>query len=157
MPASCGPPQRGLPGLVIDEGGPDGAGLAEAVAAAAVPANAVVELAFPVAGPALGALYRGADAVLANSGFEPFGLVGLEAMAAGALVVTGSTGEDYVRPFHNGFALDTDDPAEILVCLDWLDRNPLRAAALRRSARRTAAAYSWSAVIERLLLGLHLA
>ena len=38
-------------------------------------------------------LYRAADAVLANSRHEPFGLVGLEAMAAGGVALTGSTGK----------------------------------------------------------------
>ena len=46
-------------------------------------------------------LFRGADAVLANSGHEPFGLVGLETMAAGGLACTGSTGEDYAVPGWN--------------------------------------------------------
>src|SRR5262249_34455079 len=42
---------------------------------------------------ALAMLYAGADAVLANSSFEPFGLAGLEAMDAGGVVLTGVTGE----------------------------------------------------------------
>ena len=40
------------------------------------------------------ALFRVADAMLQNSGREPFGLVGLEVMAAGGLVFTGATGEE---------------------------------------------------------------
>ncbi|MGF1595468.1 MAG: glycosyltransferase family 4 protein [Acidimicrobiales bacterium] len=142
--------------VVIDEAGPGGADLAEALAAAPVDDNAVVELAFPVAGAALHSLYRGADAVLANSGFEPFGLVGLEAMAAGGIVVTGSTGEDYVRPYRNGFALDTDDPSEIVDCLTWLERDGRRSRAMRSCARRTAREYGWPDVLERLLLALGL-
>jgi glycosyltransferase involved in cell wall biosynthesis len=39
-------------------------------------------------------LLRAADAVLANSAHEPFGLVGLEAMAVGGLACTGCSGED---------------------------------------------------------------
>ena len=39
--------------------------------------------------------YATADGVLANSGHEPFGLVGLEAMAARGLLFTGTTGEEY--------------------------------------------------------------
>ena len=50
-----------------------------------------------------------ADAVLANSGHEPFGLVGLEVMAAGGIAFTGSTGEDYVLSFENAIALETED------------------------------------------------
>ncbi len=37
-------------------------------------------------------LFRGADSVLANSGHEPFGLVGLEAMAVGGIACTGCSG-----------------------------------------------------------------
>ena len=58
--------------------------------------------------------YAAADAVLANSGHEPFGLVGLEVMAAGGLAFTGSTGEDYAVSFENAVALETEDPDEIV-------------------------------------------
>jgi glycosyltransferase involved in cell wall biosynthesis len=58
-------------------------------------------------------LYRAADAVLANSRHEPFGLVGLEAMAAGGVAVTGSTGEDYTIPLVNAIVLETTDPQEV--------------------------------------------
>src|SRR6266702_2867643 len=47
-------------------------------------------------------IYNAADATLANSGHEPFGLVALEVMAAEGIAVTGSTGEDYAISFENG-------------------------------------------------------
>src|SRR5262249_11576034 len=50
--------------------------------------------------------YAAADATLANSGHEPFGLVGLEAMAAGGVAFTGPTGEDYAVSSENAVALD---------------------------------------------------
>jgi glycosyltransferase involved in cell wall biosynthesis len=127
-----------------------------AAAGATVGDGGVVELAFPIEGAELQALYAAGDAVLANSGFEPFGLVGLEAMAAHAVVVTGATGEDYVLPFHNGFALDTDDPAEIVRVLDWLHQRPGRVRAVRASAYETARRYRWSNIVERLVLALGL-
>jgi glycosyltransferase involved in cell wall biosynthesis len=40
-------------------------------------------------------LFHSAAAVLANSHHEPFGLVGLETMAAGGVACIGYTGEDY--------------------------------------------------------------
>src|SRR5262249_59198784 len=40
--------------------------------------------------------YAAADATLANSGHEPFGLVGLEVMAAGGSAFTGSAGAGHV-------------------------------------------------------------
>lgn len=116
----------------------------------------VIELAFPLAGPQLRVLYRGADAVLANSGFEPFGLAGLEAMASGGVVVAGSSGEDYVAPFRNGFGLDTDNADEIVRCLDWLAQDPRREPTMRHAARRTAATYRWDHIVRRLSFCLEL-
>lgn len=118
--------------------------------------SAVIELAFPVEGDQLRALYGGVDAVLANSGFEPFGLVGLEAMASNGLVITGATGEDYLVPFHNGLALDTDDACEILAHLDWLRADPKRPWAMRAAAVETARRYRWPDITDRLLLALGL-
>jgi glycosyltransferase involved in cell wall biosynthesis len=77
-------------------------------------------------------------------------------MAAGAIVVTGSTGEDYVEPFVNGFALDTDDATEIVRDLDWSRRRPERTEQMRDAARRTAERFRWVDVIERLWLALSL-
>ncbi len=121
------------------------------------PETAIIELAAPIADRQLRILYGAADCVLANSGFEPFGLVGLEAMASRGIVITGSTGEDYIVPFANGFALDTDDPAEIVQCLDWLAARPEREAAMRTAAYVAASEYRWSPVTERLLRTLSLA
>jgi glycosyltransferase involved in cell wall biosynthesis len=99
----------------------------------------------------LQALYAAADAVLANSGMEPFGLVGLEAMAAGAIVMTGATGEDYARPLQNAMVLETDDPREVARYWLQLQDRPDVVARLRAGARATAAEYAWPAVIEVLM------
>ncbi len=96
-------------------------------------------------------LFREADAVLANSGIEPFGLVGLEAMACGAVAMVGSTGEDYVTPGHDAIALQTSDPGEIVHHVARLRRFPEEGRRMRRAARRTAERYSWEAVIRRCL------
>ena len=105
----------------------------------------------------LGTIYRAADAVLANSGHEPFGLVGLEVMAAGGLAVTGSTGEDYAEPYRNALVLETDDPLELESCLRLVARDPGLAARLRAEGRNTAKAYTWDIVIEQLFARLELA
>ena len=68
-------------------------------------------------------LFRGSAAVLANSGREPFGLVGLETMAAGGVACTGCTGEDYVVPGQNALVLETTDPWEF-VSLSGVARQP---------------------------------
>ena len=89
--------------------------------------------------PTLYALYAAADAVLANSGKEPFGLVGLEVMAAGGIAVCGATGEEYAEPFVNAIVCDTSDGRELATYLRALFANPQRrdrdAARRRRNGR----------------------
>jgi len=102
-------------------------------------------------------IYASADAVLANSGHEPFGLVGLEVMAAGGIAVTGSTGEDYAEPYRNALVLETDDPLEIVTELAVLKERPRVAAHIRRRGRITARDYLWERVIEQLLLRVEFA
>jgi len=97
--------------------------------------------------------YSGADAVLANSGHEPFGLVGLEVMAAGGVTFVGTTGEDYAVPFLNCIALDTDDPTEINIGLDFLRQHPDIVERMRYDAMETAESFSWKNVVEDNLLG----
>jgi glycosyltransferase involved in cell wall biosynthesis len=95
--------------------------------------------------------YAGADAVLANSGHEPFGLVGLEVMAAGGLAVTGSTGEDYATSFENAIVLETDDPDEIVGYLLHLQRHPEMQQRIRDSGRRTAEQFLWEEAFENMV------
>ncbi len=97
--------------------------------------------------PVVSLLHSAADAVLANSGHEPFGLVGLEVMAAGGVAFVGATGEDYAVSFFNSVVLDTDDPMEINVALDVLRSRPDVALRLRADARETARAFTWQNVV----------
>lgn len=91
--------------------------------------------------------YAASDAVLANSGHEPFGLVGLEVMAAGGVAFVGSTGEDYAVPYLNSVVLDTDDPSEICIALDYLRTHPQVVERMRVDAQETARSFSWENVI----------
>ena len=97
-------------------------------------------------------IYSACDAVLANSGHEPFGLVGLEVMAAGGIAVTGSTGEDYAEAYRNAVVLETEDPIEIVAELSALKQRPRLVAGIRRRGRATARDYVWEKVIDQLLL-----
>lgn len=92
-------------------------------------------------------LYHTCDCVLANSGFEPFGLVGLEVMASGGIAFTGASGEDYVTPFVNGISVETDDPNEIVCYLQYLHDNPEARTNMKRAAFKTAGDYTWPVVI----------
>jgi glycosyltransferase involved in cell wall biosynthesis len=97
-------------------------------------------------------LFRGSDAVLANSSHEPFGLVGLEAMAAGGLACTGCTGEDYALAGQNALVLETGEPEEFLGMFARLREQPQRARAIRQAGRVTARRFSWPEVVQRVLL-----
>ena len=92
-------------------------------------------------------LYGAVDAVLANSGREPFGLVGLEVMASRGIAVCGSTGEDYARPFDNALVCDTDDPRELVSYLEMLFTDSELSERIRKSARATAQRYTWPSVL----------
>jgi glycosyltransferase involved in cell wall biosynthesis len=117
----------------------------------------VVNLTSFVSDPLLGVIYPACDAVLANSGHEPFGLVGLEVMAAGGLAVTGATGEDYADAYRNALVVETDDAIELVTELNLIRERPRLAAAIRRRGRVTARSYTWEKVIDQLLLRLEFA
>ncbi|HEX6553016.1 MAG TPA: glycosyltransferase family 4 protein [Ktedonobacteraceae bacterium] len=95
--------------------------------------------------------YAAADATLANSGHEPFGLVGLEVMASQGIAVTGSTGEDYAVSFENTIVTETDDPDEIVGYLLYLRRHPEEQERIRTAGRQTAEQFLWDQVIENLV------
>jgi glycosyltransferase involved in cell wall biosynthesis len=96
-------------------------------------------------------LYRASDAVLANSGHEPFGLVGLEVMGAGGTAVTGSTGEDYAVHFENAVVVDTDDPGELAGYMLYLRDHPEQVKRLQTGAAATARQFRWDEVLHNLL------
>lgn len=97
-------------------------------------------------------LFRCADAVLANSGHEPFGLVALETMAAGGVACTGNSGEEYAQDGLNALVLQTNDATEFVSLFTWLREQPEREHALRLAGRATAREYTWPRIVERALL-----
>jgi glycosyltransferase involved in cell wall biosynthesis len=146
-----------LQGLAVtDAGAPaDAAGLSALIRAH--PEADVINFTTFVGDDLLAVIYSACDAVLANSGHEPFGLVGLEVMAAGGLAVTGSTGEDYAQAFRNALVLETDDPIELVTELSLVQERPKLGASMRRRGRTTARQYVWGKVIEELLLRVEFA
>ena len=119
--------------------------LADALAACA---SDVVVLASFLPNETLYALYGAVEAVLANSGKEPFGLVGLEVMACRGIPVCGSTGEDYARPFENAIVCDTEDPLELAAYLRRVFTDEKLRSRIRDRAQKTAKRYTWPAVFE---------
>jgi glycosyltransferase involved in cell wall biosynthesis len=112
----------------------------------------VVSLRSPITLPTRRVLFHASSAVLANSGHEPFGLVGLETMAVEGVACTGCSGEDYAVPGYNALVLETNDPREFAALFSELHANPMRERALRRAGSATAKHYMWSKIIQRLLL-----
>jgi glycosyltransferase involved in cell wall biosynthesis len=112
----------------------------------------VVNLLTPIDPESRRVLLSGSAAVLANSGHEPFGLVGLETMAVRGLACTGSTGEDYAEPGRNAIVMETGDPREFVSLFRDLQQEPLRELSLRKAGRATANRYAWPNVLEKFLL-----
>jgi glycosyltransferase involved in cell wall biosynthesis len=97
-------------------------------------------------------LFAASSAVLANSGHEPFGLVGLEAMAAGGVACVGGTGEDYAVPGWNALVLQSAEPREFVAVFGRLAAHRDEERALRRNAATTAKRFAWSEIVPRVLL-----
>jgi glycosyltransferase involved in cell wall biosynthesis len=116
----------------------------------------VLNLQFHLCEPLARALFRVADAMLQNSGREPFGLVGLEVMAAGGLLFAGATGEEYAHPCENAVVLDSNDPQEIEATLIDLLMRPAEAERLREGGLRTARHYTWDRVVDLMLRRLQM-
>ena len=141
---------------VVDVKAPDEpAGLAGVLRAN--PHADVINLTSYISDDLLEVVYVASDAVLANSGHEPFGLVGLEVMAAGGVAMVGSTGEDYADAFRNALVLETDDPVEVVTLLRMLKERPELGASIRERGLGTARDYAWEKVIDQLLLRIDLA
>jgi glycosyltransferase involved in cell wall biosynthesis len=112
----------------------------------------VLQLSSPLDPEARRLLFRAAAAVLANSVHEPFGLVGLEAMAAAGVACTGISGEDYAVPGHNAIVLQTSAPEEAVASIERLRERPSDERALRRHGFATARRFTWRSVITRNLV-----
>lgn len=97
-------------------------------------------------------LFRSVATVLANSDHEPFGLVGLETMAAGGIACTGCSGEDYAVPGQNALVLETQDANEFLGLFHRLRCEPGEASTMRRAGQWTAKHYGWVDIVQRVLL-----
>jgi glycosyltransferase involved in cell wall biosynthesis len=139
--------ERGLTVERLEYEGSDPTRIADGLALAKGP---IVHLRAFLDEATLYGLYAAADAVLANSGKEPFGLVGLEVMAAGGIAVCGATGEEYAEPFVNAIVCDTRDGRELAAYLGAMLADPALQARLRDNGAETAARYTWPAAIAAL-------
>jgi len=137
----------GLRVEVVEADGDDAVAVAAALEAST--ADVVVLRAF-LPDATLHALYAATDAVLANSGKEPFGLVGLEVMAVGGIPVCGATGEEYAEPFVNAIVCDTNDGRELAEYLAAAYGDERKGDRMRQAGYATASRYVWQNVLETL-------
>lgn len=115
----------------------------------------VLELCFYVPDEFIRVMYAGADCVLANSGHEPFGLVGLEVMACGGLVFVGSTGEDYASNLVNCVSIETSDPREMATYMEEMLGQREIVADIRRNGKLNAESFTWDKVALDLFLKIN--
>jgi glycosyltransferase involved in cell wall biosynthesis len=143
----------GAHGLRVIDGRSNGSGLKGMLAATQGVGDAdIVNLRSHLDSKSRQTLFNGSSVVLANSGHEPFGLVGLEAMAAGGIACTGCSGEDYAVAGQNALVLETADPNEFVGLFEGMRTDPAQEMLLRHSARSTARRYRWKEVLSRVLL-----
>lgn len=106
----------------------------------------ILELCFYVSEEFINILYGGSDCVLANSGHEPFGLVGLEVMACGGLAFVGATGEDYAQTMVNSVVIETENELEIVEYIRTLMKDEGLQKKIRQAGKYTASHFTWDTI-----------
>lgn len=97
-------------------------------------------------------LYNTVDAAIFPSLYEPFGIVALEAMAAGCNVIVSDVGglSEVVHHMHNGLTVIANNPQSIAWGVDMLFEDEARAAQWRVTAQQDAETlYQWSDIADR--------
>ncbi len=115
--------------------------------------SARVEFAGWRTGPALVELYRGAQAVVVPSLYEPFGIVALEAMACARPVVASRTGglEEIIDDGVEGYLVEVGDRMRLAGRLARLLRDEGLRARMGEAARARACRFGWDRVAARTL------
>jgi glycosyltransferase involved in cell wall biosynthesis len=96
-------------------------------------------------------LYQLADVAIFPSLYEPFGIVALEAMAAGCNVVASSVGGlgEVVRHLHNGLTVLPDNPMSIVWAVNQVLSDPESAKRRRANAMsEIKSVYNWTRVAQ---------
>ena len=107
---------------------------------------------FSPSAPALIGLMQEASAVLLPSQSETFGLVTLEAWAAGSVVISSRTSgpSAFIRHGENGWLFDLDNPASFHAVVDEALRDQPRARQMAREGGVISQQHSLAAVASRL-------
>ena len=96
--------------------------------------------------------YAGVDIVCVPAYHETFGMMYLEAMAAGKVVIASNTGgpKEYIRNRENGFFVDPTDSKELAALLLELMQNESLRKKIGKTAALDAKKFSISAMIDEL-------
>jgi len=104
-----------------------------------------------LATPELAALLGAADVAVAPSLYEPFGLVALEAAAAGTPLVVSQTGglPEFVVHQRTGLLVPSGDSGALAAAITAILDDEVSARRMARAARAAAAAMTWPNVADR--------
>lgn len=94
-------------------------------------------------------LYRSVDAAVFPSLYEPFGIVALEAMAAGCNVIASEVGglAEVVDHRRTGLTVRANDSQSIAWAVDQIFTNPVQAQAMRaRALQEVTRSYNWGTI-----------
>jgi len=103
--------------------------------------------------PRLKAILHEAELFVLPSLHEPFGIVALEAWAAGLPVLAARVGglKDFIRSGHNGLLFAPDDPEELFQAYQKLTGDAALRARLAANAADAVRAFGWDALSLRLV------
>jgi 1,4-alpha-glucan branching enzyme len=98
-------------------------------------------------------ILKSSDVVAVPSRFEPFGIIALEAMAAGAPVVVSKVGglAEIVEDSVDGLEVEPDNPGSIAEATVRVLEDGELAASLAEKGRKRAEAYSWEGAATKTL------
>lgn len=105
-------------------------------------------------GEPLSKAYASADIFTFTSALESFGLVLVEAMAAGLPVVTTLVGgaKDIITPGVNGYAYPVGDDAQMIESVRKIVQQPSKREAMGRAARAFAETQTWEAIMDEVIV-----
>jgi glycosyltransferase involved in cell wall biosynthesis len=98
-------------------------------------------------------LFRGCSFFVLPSRQEPFGIVNVEAMAAGKAVIASAVGgvPEFVQDGGNGVLVPAEDPQALSHAMRRLARDEALRRSLGEQGRRTAADFDWRRIAEQYL------
>lgn len=106
----------------------------------------------PPESPLLHGFLRHAQCFILPSQHEPFGIVVLEAWAAGVPVIASTVGglRDLIQPDCNGLAVPPDDLPALITAIRRMDEEPAIAQRLAANAYQQCQSYRWDSLMAKM-------